>query len=326
MKKVIAITGYGVKIGASGNRFVIKSKDGENKIVADDVGEILMHGSALNITTSAIMLAVKYRIPIFFTTRYGKPYSMITSIISSGTVLSRREQYKAINDGRALELARAFVYGKIKNQEYLLRVRANDLLKSDKDLSIRVREYAHSIKAMLSKIDVDNIDALREIEARSAKEYWHGFAILIPSELGFKAREHRGAKDPVNSLLNYGYGVLLSRIINSIILAGLDPYAGFLHVDRSGRPSLALDLIEEFRQPIVDHTVLKMIRLREIRYDSIINDDGLSKDAISTILHNLKIRLEERHNGYELGYHILEQARSLARYLREGSRYNPFVL
>lgn len=326
MKKIIAITGYGVKIGATGNRFVIKKKDEENKIVADEIEEILLHGGALNITTSAIMLAVKHKIPIFFTTKYGKPYSMINSIISSGTVLSRREQYKAISDGRGLKLAKAFVYAKIRNQEQLLRIRANDLLKSDKEQSIKVREHANKIGSIIDEIDVNDINRLREVEARGAREYWDGFAMLIPSELGFKAREHRGARDPVNSLLNYGYGVLLSRVINSILLAGLDPYAGFLHVDRSGRPSLALDLIEEFRQPIVDYTVLKVLRLREIKYDKIIEEDRLSKDAITVILKGLKSRFEEKHREYELSYYILEQARNIARFLREGKNYEPFTI
>ncbi|MEM2856224.1 MAG: CRISPR-associated endonuclease Cas1 [Candidatus Nitrosocaldaceae archaeon] len=326
MKKIIAITGYGVKIGATGNRFVIKKRNEENKIVADEIEEILLHGGALNITTSAIMLAVKHKIPIFFTTKYGKPYSMINSIISSGTVLSRREQYKAIVDGRGLKLAKAFVYAKIRNQEQLLRMRANDLLKSDKEQSIKVREHANKIGSIIDEIDVNDINRLREVEARGAREYWDGFAMLIPSELGFKTREHRGARDPVNSLLNYGYGVLLSRVINSILLAGLDPYAGFLHVDRAGRPSLALDLIEEFRQPIVDYIVLKVLRLREIKYDKIIEEDRLSKDAIATILKGLKSRFEEKHREYELSYYILEQARNIARFLREGKRYEPFTL
>ncbi|GIU71800.1 MAG: CRISPR-associated endonuclease Cas1 [Candidatus Nitrosocaldaceae archaeon] len=329
MKKVLAITGYGVKIASSGNRFVIKSKDNKNEIVADDISEIILYGRSLDITTNAIMLAIKNSIPIFFSTKFGKPYSMIMPIFTSGTVLSRREQYLAINDGRGLELAKAFVYGKIKNQERLLRIRANDLLKSDREKSMKVRVYADEIRELAKKVDnIGNKTELLELEAMVAKNYyWQGFATLIPEGLEFRSREHKGSKDPINSLLNYGYGFLLTRVINAIILAGLDPYAGFLHSDRPGRPSLALDLIEEFRQPIVDHTILKILRLKAIRFDNIIDNDRLSRDSISILLKYLKERIEEKKGLHALESHILEQARNISRFLRgEIHSYKPFML
>ncbi len=77
--------------------------------------------------------------------------------------------------------------------------------------------------------------------------------------MDWPGRRTQGATDPLNSALNYGYGILYGAVERACVLAGLDPYAGFLHVDRPGKPSLVLDLIEEFRQPVVDKTVLGMV-------------------------------------------------------------------
>jgi CRISPR-associated endonuclease Cas1 len=94
-------------------------------------------------------------------------------------------------------------------------------------------------------------------------------------------REHRGAVDPVNSALNYGYGMLYNQVQHALLLAGLDPYAGFVHVDRPGKPSLVLDAIEEFRQPIVDRTVFGLLNKGvEIEVD----DAGMLTQATRRLL------------------------------------------
>lgn len=80
--------------------------------------------------------------------------------------------------------------------------------------------------------------------------------LLLADHVSFEGREHRGATDQVNAALNYGYGILYAQVWGAIMNAGLEPFAGFLHVDRPGKPSLVLDLIEEFRQPLVDRPVI----------------------------------------------------------------------
>ena len=94
--------------------------------------------------------------------------------------------------------------------------------------------------------------ALLNREGRAGAQYWAGVAALLDGKAAFAGREHRGTEDPVNAALNYGYGILQSQVWSAITLAGLEPFAGFIHVDRPGKPSLVLDLMEEFRQPVVD--------------------------------------------------------------------------
>src|SRR5205823_7661479 len=91
--------------------------------------------------------------------------------------------------------------------------------------------------------------------------YWEAVTEIISQKVEFLGREHVGATDAVNSLLNYGYGILYAQVWGAVINAGLEPFAGFLHVDRPGKPSLVLDLVEEFRQPVVDRTVIAFINL-----------------------------------------------------------------
>lgn len=343
MKKIVSIRSYGVKVGSTGNRFVISGKDiDKQSIAALDISEILLYGKAISITTNAIMLAVKNQIPIFFMNRYGRPYSMISPIVASGTILTKRAQYSAVNDRRGFELARAFVYGKMKNQERLLRLKANSEVR---EKAMHIRMYADNIARLaesLLAIEYDQHATYKDINARimgleaeaAKNNYWKGFAMLLPDGITFEKREHRHARDPVNILLNYGYGFLLTRVINAIIISGLDMHAGFLHTDRAGRESLALDLIEEFRQPVVDITILKLLRLKELKRDEILevnhDDDSdvrLSKVALSKVVNALKERLEHKVNMYSIEEWIVEQARNVARFLKgEIEEYRPFAL
>ncbi len=100
---------------------------------------------------------------------------------------------------------------------------------------------------------------LMGLEGTGGRLYWKQIGNMLPDELGFEGRSHYSRKrrpDAVNAALNYGYGILTSHVWGAAMNAGLEPFAGFLHVDRSGKPSLVLDLMEEFRQPVVDRAIL----------------------------------------------------------------------
>ena len=138
----------------------------------------------------------------------------------------------------------------------------------------------------------------------------------------------RGARDGLNSALNYGYGILYGQMERALVLAGLDPYAGFIHADRPGKPSLTLDLIEEFRQPVVDRTVLGLANKGfEFKQD----EDGLlAEDTRRALAEKVLERLEESTERYEgkkqaLRVIIQSQARHLATFVRgDRADYEPF--
>ncbi len=175
------------------------------------------------------------------------------------------------------------------------------------------------------------IDALRlqllSIEGRAGRLYWDALRKLLPPELGFTGREHQGARDLTNSLLNYGYGILYSQVWGAAALAGLDPFAGFLHVDRPGKPSLALDLVEEFRQLIVDRTVFALL-IKGVTYQQ--TEDGrLSDEARREFARHILDRLDAtvKYEGKHerLRTVIQRQARHLACYFRREREYTGFV-
>ena len=126
--------------------------------------------------------------------------------------------------------------------------------------------------------------------------------------------------------MNYGYGMLYSQVWTAITLAGLEPFAGFMHVDRPGKPSLVLDLVEEFRQPVVDRVVIAMfskgfkVELEEDRLSA-----GTRKDLAERILERLEAT--DNYNGkrLKLSSIIQRQARSIATFVRGEGKYRPFV-
>ncbi|MBT9148386.1 MAG: CRISPR-associated endonuclease Cas1 1 [Syntrophomonadaceae bacterium] len=144
--------------------------------------------------------------------------------------------------------------------------------------------------------------------------------------MDFPGREHRGAEDPLNSMLNYGYGILYSQLWSAVLLAGLEPFAGYMHVDRPGKPSLVLDLIEEFRQPVVDRVVIAMfskgckVQLEEDKLSA-----TLRKELAEKILGRLETTENYDGKKYKLSTIIQRQSRSIATFVRGEGKYRPFV-
>jgi len=163
------------------------------------------------------------------------------------------------------------------------------------------------------------------LEGSSAKHYWEGVKELIGHKTQFFGREHRGAMDLVNALLNYGYGILYSMVWGAVLNAGLEPFAGFLHVDRPGKPSLVLDLVEEFRQPVIDKVVVAYVNVGE---ESSMKDGQLTQETRRRFAEKVIERLEtpEPFQGrrYQVRSIIQMQARNLATFLRGQGEYRPF--
>ena len=170
---------------------------------------------------------------------------------------------------------------------------------------------------------------LLSIEGRAAQAYWEGVGTLLFGVAPWPGRKGRGARDPVNAALNYGYGVLYGEVERAVLLAGLDPYAGFVHVDRPGKPSLVLDLIEEFRAPVVDRAILGLLG-----QGAAFEQDGkglLTLETRRAIAERVVDRMEESSELYEkkrqkLRWILQSQARHIATFVR-GDRveYRPFV-
>ena len=184
---------------------------------------------------------------------------------SRGNVLLRRKQYRVADDTKdSLLIGKNMIIGKLYNSRWVL-----ERTTRDHSLSVntdKIKEASAWIKEALTKMeDVDTFDFLRGIEGKAASVYFNVFDELILSkdeEFRFRGRNRRPPLDCVNAMLSFSYSLLASGCSSALESVGLDPYVGFIHTDRPGRESLALDLMEELRPVMADRFVLTCINRR----------------------------------------------------------------
>lgn len=326
---------YGAFLGKHSERLRVSVKGNvveERPLFGLD--HILVSSSGVSISSDLIEACAEQGIPISFVSWTGRPYARLMAPGLVGTVKTRREQLMAYIDGRGVVMAKAFCGGKVRNQSVLLKYMAKYRKGVDPDLFERVRQAAGELEEFARRIqqvsgpDVDGVrQELLTLEAHAAKAYWEAARDLLIAEVEWSGRETRGAQDLVNSALNYGYGILYCQVERAVVLAGLDPYAGFLHADRAGKPSLVLDLVEEFRQMAVDKAVFGLLNKGVVLG---MEGDRLVEGARRLIAERVNERLEadELYEGRKckLRTVIQSQARHVATYLRgEGKEYRGWV-
>lgn len=199
----------------------------------------------------------------------------------NGNVLLRKKQYKMSDSTEdSLNVARNMILGKIANERYVIQRALRDhALRLDCDkLQSAVQFLGQSI-ALVKKCE--SLDTLRGYEGEAASVYFGVFDDLILQQKDsfvFAGRNKRPPLDNVNALLSFSYMLLANECAGAAYAAGLDPYVGFLHRDRPGRQSLALDLMEEFRAPVADRFVLTLINKQEV------NGKGFEKQENGAVL------------------------------------------
>ncbi|MGQ4911850.1 MAG: CRISPR-associated endonuclease Cas1 [Candidatus Thorarchaeota archaeon] len=336
--QTIILEEFGVFLGKKGERFVVKkAKKTVGEFPASEVERIVISSSGASASSAALHLAVEKRVPVVFTYASGRPFAFLTPTSGHGTVMTRRAQYEHATDERALTLVVGFIRGKLMNQKFLLKAWGKSRLRTDNpkaetllqmsDAIDSVIEHLQSIRAPLT---ADRRQEIMNVEAQAATHYWSGVAQILPPHMEFSTRVTRGANDPFNMCINYGYGLLYSEVWSAVTNAGLDPFAGFLHVDRPGRPSLVLDAIEEFRQQVVDRPLVALCT--KSNFAAIDESDGLlDKATRETIASAVIARLADTVNfsgvNTSLKNVIRRQSWRIAKVLRgEAVRYDPFVL
>jgi CRISPR-associated protein Cas1 len=305
---------------------------------------VVVAGRGISVSADAIEACTERGIPIFFLDNLGRAYAALYSAGLTGTVLTRRAQLAALASDlesigcgqRGVAAALAFAEGKIRNQANLLRYMGKYRKAADPELYEQIERCYGQVVAHLEDLTklagAERVDDIRfellGIEGRAAQRYWAAIKQILPEELGWPGRKGRGARDPVNSALNYGYGVLYSQVERALVLAGLDPYGGLIHVDRPGKPSMVLDLIEEFRQAVVDRTVFGLVNKRV----SLEQDERgmLVRQTRRMLAEKVLARLEGparyEKRRVPLRAVLQSQARHLATFFRgERDRYEPFV-
>jgi len=264
----------------------------------------------------------------------------------AGNVLLRRAQHQASMDsGLTLELARAFVAGKIRNARAVLQRGAREarLETESAQLTRLANDLAAGLRALPAAPD---LNVLRGLEGEAARQYFAGLPLLVKADLradfSMQGRSRRPPRDRFNALISFLYALWMNDCRSALEAAGLDPQVGFLHALRPGRAALALDLMEEFR-PFADRLALTLVnRLQLGAGDFVLREGGavsLQHDARKAVLVAYQQRKQEEilhpllAQPVALGLAPLVQARLLARAIRgeqevDGSRagYLPFLV
>ncbi len=274
------------------------------------------------------------KIPLSFLTKTGKYLGRLEPELTKN-IFVRKAQWQAAGESeKAVHLVRGFVRGKLKNyRSSLMRCQREN---SEIDLSSAIQQIKQNIDCLEN---TNSIDMLRGYEGAGSAAYFGSFDRLIRHpEFTFKTRNRRPPTDPVNSLLSFGYALLRHDVQSAINIVGFDPYLGYLHLERYGRPSLALDLMEEFRPLVVDAMVLAAINKGALCAADFVSEP--ISHAVSLTSEGLKIflRLYEQKKQSKFKHPVMGrqctyqeafelQARLLAKYLMgETDKYPPLVL
>jgi len=319
---------HGLSLSKSGDQLIVKKKGQTlQKVRLLDVSQVCLYGS-IHITEPALREVVTRGVPVCHFS-YGGWFYGLTSGMAHRNVELRIAQYAtAASEPSALELARQFVIGKVKNCRTLLR---RHLQSDDRD---RILDQLNDLIFKAGR--TREVGSLLGLEGMAAKSYFGGFGQLLKGGPAFDitGRNRRPPRDPVNALLSFVYSLLVKELTVTAQAVGFDPMLGFYHRPRYGRPSLALDVCEEFRPLIADSTVLTLVNNGEVSEDSFIQRAGsfaLTPAGRRAVMAAFERRLQSEVThplfGYRISYRrILEvQMRLLARtLLRELDEYPAF--
>jgi CRISPR-associated protein Cas1 len=331
----IYITSEDAFIGKADERITVKV---EQKVVKEipmiNTDGIVVLGRA-TVSPAVVMELLQRHIPLTYLTAHGKYLGCLMPEMTKNLFV-RKAQWGAIDSSpRAIHLVQGFVRGKLKNYRSMLQRRLRDYPDLPLDDGVKRLEQA------IAPIDkTDQIDSLRGLEGAGSAAYFGCFNELIRNDnFSFAKRVRRPPTDPINSLLSLGYALLRHDVQSALNIVGFDPYLGYLHTERYGRPSLALDLMEEFRPLVVDRLVLTIINKNQLLPNhfeteplsgavSLTKDGGLQlflrayeEHKLSEFKHPVLGKKCTYHEAFEI------QARLMAKYLMgEVDKYPPLVL
>ena len=249
------------------------TKDGENIVVSVDreekfrvpainIESIVTFGY-MGVSPGLMKLCSDHKISLCFLSPSGKYIGRFQSSVQ-GNVLLRKAQYNLADSEQSQQIANLMIAGKIRNSRNVLRRHLRDY-GNNEDI-----QYACSIleQSKNRALNAKNKQLLRGIEGDAAKAYYGVFSNLILNQkeyFTFEGRNRRPPKDAVNALLSFSYTLLAHECSSALETVGIDPYVGFMHTLRPGRPSLALDMMEELRAYMCDRLVLSLINRGQIK-------------------------------------------------------------
>ncbi len=340
MKKflnTLFVTTQGAYLNKEGESVVVSvEREVKLRIPIHTLGGVVCFG---NVACSPFLLGhcAEHGVSVSMLSEHGRFLARVHGPVS-GNVMLRREQYRrADNEEATLVLARTVVLAKIANARTVLQRALRD--HGDKPAVEALAPSVVRLERMLSEIMAcDSLDRLRGKEGDAGREYFGVFDHLITAQKDaffLRERNRRPPLDNMNALLSFTYTLLAHDCVGALEAVGLDPQVGFLHRDRSGRPSLALDLMEEFRPYFADRLVLSLVNLKQLQARDFKKTESgaveMSDDGRKTLLVAYQKRKQEEvkhpflNETMPIGMLFYAQALLLARHLRgDIDGYPPF--
>lgn len=314
---------------------IVSGPDGNHRVPLEGIDAVVVLGGA-QATMQAIDACVERGVRFAALRRSGIPRFTVSGP-TSGNVHLRTALFQAVtDDAHALSLSKATVAAKLQSSARVVARWSRD--EKEAVQKAPLAERAAQIRSRIPRLDAAATgNHVRGVEGDAARIYFRAMGdALASADLGFSARSRRPPRNPVNAMLGFCYGLLVTECIGALESTGLDYQMGFFHRPRSGRPSLALDLAEELRA-LTDRFVVSLVRRRQLRHESFQRVPGgavyLSDDGRASLIKawedHKEMEVQHRILGQRVGRWALPsvQATLLARHLRgDLSAYPPFVL
>lgn len=259
---ILYLTHQGARLRREAECLVVE-KQGRRlaRVPAFQVERVLVFGHS-ELTSGAVDLLLSRGIECAFVSMSGRLKGRLVSPHSGNAILRVAQFDRGKDESFCLKVSKGFVEAKLKNQRTLLR----RFDRSHDELEFTV-ECGRLTEAQEQLGSCETLAAVRGVEGAGARAYFAALRRAVPSELSAAKRERRPPKDPFNALLGLGYALLFNELLAAVTARGFDPAVGFFHALRPGRETLALDLMEEFRAPVADRLVLRVLNLKQIRVE-----------------------------------------------------------
>lgn len=322
-------------IGKRGERIIVRKEQRIiNEVPAIRLAGLTVGMHGVSLSGDVVALCMDKDIPVYFVDSCGRVLAVIRPPggIPGEVALMQAKEHDTI---RGLSLAKMFVLGKVKNQLALLkfynkyRVERNNGFGS---LLAGLMPQMNSIIEQINKLEDYEMPVLYRqklmgLEGAFAGYYWSNVKQLFHRGVFFDGRKHQDADDLINIALNYGYGVLYSRVLDAVIRAGLNPVSGFLHSFQTGKPVLVFDLIEEFRAIIADRGIFALLRRGEqlvLGQDMHLTIESRKKIA-NAVISRLSGEVQWYSNRQSIENVIRVQAINIRKHLEGVFNYKPFL-
>lgn len=288
-------------------RFTKEGKEEKHQVAAHKVSSIVLPKAAA-LSTDSIHLAMKFNIDIVLIGNDGHPVGRFWHSKLGSTTKIRKCQLETSLSAEAIRWVKEWILKKIENQADFItdlkkhRQKQSDFLTGQTE---KIRALALSAAELRGEKISDIADTLRGLEGTCGRIYFETISAVLPEAYAFQGRSSRPAKDPFNAFLNYAYGILYSRVERALVIAGIDPYVGFLHRDDYNQLSMVYDFIEPFRIH-AETAVFRLFSAKKVNAmhtDAITNGFSLNAEGKKLIAENFVDYLDSqtiRYNGRNL--------------------------